>query len=170
MNNLIKHKIRILLGLIFVSLLIFLIFRFIIDTKEFKYKYGVELTFSLALKLINNAGTFLDPILLGISILGLLTPRKIGWILTNNMLVYFSTFVIMVIIPTEDNIQIPLILALIALLFYGIMNLKETRDYYKLSKNDLLTFNLIAITTGLGCTLLKGYFILNRTNIYEILY
>jgi hypothetical protein len=141
------------------------------EIKEFKFIYGRELTFGLAVKLIYHAKTFLNPLIIGLAIFGLIVPKRISWILVSNIFVYFIAIITIIILPTEDEKLIPLIFVFVAAGLLGLMNLKETRDFYQLEKKDLLTFNLFALTIGLCFALLKGYFIVNPgPSIYEILY
>lgn len=162
---------RILVGLILITILSIILFRFVNEIRTFDEYYGKKLTLSLATELIFNARTFIRPIIISIALIGLFIPKKIGWVLVNQFFVYAICFVVFVVIPSSDKLFIPIVICLFPIGVYFLMQGKKTLNYYGIEKKDLLTWNLISVVLGMGTAFVNSYFMLHvGKSIYDILY
>lgn len=162
---------RILVGLILITILSIILFRFVNEIRTFDEYYGRKLTFSLASKLVFNARTFIRPIIISIALIGIFIPKKIGWVLVNQIFVYAICFVVFVVMPSVDKVFIPILICLFPIGLFILMHGKKTLNYYRIEKNDLLTWNLISVVFGMGAAFVNSYFMLHvGKSLYEILY
>lgn len=152
---------HILIGLILLFVFIFLTINIYQELSSFKNFYDKELTIELIFKIFYYTRSFLHPTIILLALIGFFISRPIGWVLINNLFVYFLVLSCFIVLPIMNAIWYMYLIAVIPISLILLMQTSKNLDFHKIKRENLLTLNLAAIVLGLLFSILYGYFKLN---------